>query len=423
MMKRVVIAGCVLLAAIVCSMAVFLPGRGLSNVEKEAQHVLRVALWDYDTVSYDRRIIQAFEAQNPDITVEVTSYSPTYYDFSLEALLASDEQIDVIYANQLPQFAWLCREGYLLPLDDFIEQDGLDLSCYSDIDVLREAEGGTVMGLPYRQDKFLLYYNKDLFDQAGLPYPSASPSWEEVCNLAQQLSNRLEGKYGIYFSALPEHLIPQSLDQPFDYMTGDFAVLEEGLERYLMLAETGLTPSFTDLDRMDPAQRLFETGAFGMFLNGSWYLSFLAEDTEVGVCDFRWGVAARPGSAAGAAENPMMLTPVCIHSETTEPEAAWRFLRFVCGTEGAKILADEMVLPAYHTEETDAQLAARAQDFGIDDALVLNGFDPPEAPPTAQQREIREAIYARYQRVLLGLDTIDTFLLSATQLRSEIYGS
>src|SRR5699024_10084933 len=134
------------------------------------------------------------------------------------------------------------------------------------------------------------------FLPAGLPYPSASPSWEEVCNLAQQLSNRLEGKYGIYFSALPEHLIPQSLDQPFDYMTGDFAVLEEGLERYLMLAETGLTPSFTDLDRMDPAQRLFETGAFGMFLNGSWYLSFLAEDTEVGVCDFRWGVAARPGS-------------------------------------------------------------------------------------------------------------------------------
>ena len=185
MMKKVIVAGCVLLAAVVCSMAFFLPGRGLPDGEQEAQHVLRVVLWDYDTVSYDRRIIQAFEAQNPDITVEVTSYSPTYYDFSLEALLASDEQIDVIYANQLPQFAWLCQEEYLLPLDDFITQDGLDLSCYSDTEVLREPDSGAVMGLPYRQDKFLLYYNKDLFDQAGLPYPSSSPSWEEVCDLAQ----------------------------------------------------------------------------------------------------------------------------------------------------------------------------------------------------------------------------------------------
>lgn len=99
MMKKVIVAGCVLLAAVVCSMAFFLPGRGLPDGEQEAQHVLRVVLWDYDTVSYDRRIIQAFEAQNPDITVEVTSYSPTYYDFSLEALLASDEQIDVIYGQ------------------------------------------------------------------------------------------------------------------------------------------------------------------------------------------------------------------------------------------------------------------------------------------------------------------------------------
>lgn len=423
MMKKVIVAGCVLLAAVVCSMAFFLPGRGLPDGEQEAQHVLRVVLWDYDTVSYDRRIIQAFEAQNPDITVEVTSYSPTYYDFSLEALLASDEQIDVIYANQLPQFAWLCQEEYLLPLDDFITQDGLDLSCYSDTEVLREPDSGAVMGLPYRQDKFLLYYNKDLFDQAGLPYPSSSPSWEEVCDLAQQLSDRLEGKYGIYFSALPEHLIPQSLDQPFDYMKGDFSALEEGLAQYQTLEETGAAPPFSDLDRMDPAQRLFETGAFGMFLNGSWYLNFLAEDTEAGVCDFRWGVTARPGSTAGAAENPMMLTPICIHSETTEPEAAWRFLRFVCGMEGAEILADEMVLPAYHSGETDAQLAARARNFGIDETLVLDDFDPPETPPTAQEREIREAVYARYKRILLGLDGIDTFCTDADQARKQAIGA
>ena len=60
-------------------------------------------------------------------------------------------------------------------------------------------------------------------------------------------------------------------------MKGDFSALEEGLAQYQTLEETGAAPPFSDLDRMDPAQRLFETGAFGMFLNGSWYLNFLAE--------------------------------------------------------------------------------------------------------------------------------------------------
>lgn len=421
MKKGYFTAACALLAVLTCLLAAtHLLRQGSSTEAESTQHVLRVALWDYDTVQYDRRLIQAFEEQNPDIMVEVTSYSPTYYDFSLEALLDSDEQIDVVYANQIPQLASLYRKGCLMPLDDLIERDGVDLSCYSGLDRLRDPATGQLMGLPYRQDKFLLYYNQDLFDQAGLPYPSDKPTWEEVCTLAQQLSARLEGVYGIYLSALPEQLIPQSLDEPFDYIAGDPAALSEGLERYLLLSNAGAAPRFTDLNQMDPAQRLFETGVYGMFLNGSWYLNFLSGDTEQGICAFRWGVAERPASSAGAAENPMMLTPVCIHSETTELEAAWRFLRFVCGVQGAEILVEEMVLPAYHAADIDAQLAARARDFGIDESLVLDGFDPPEAPPSTQEGEVRQAVYALYNRALLGLDPPGDFAAAAAQARENI---
>lgn len=418
-MRKYRIAVVVLLGVVLGGLAVLLCTRGMSAENEPETHVLRVVLWDYDTVNYDRRIIEAFEAQNPDITVEVTSYSPTSYDFSLRALLASDEQIDIIYANQLPQFAWLCQEGYLLPLDTFIQRDGMDLSCYSNMDVLRMPETGEVMGLPYRQDKFLLYYNMDLFDQAGLDYPSDKPTWEEVCALAQQLSAGQQGTYGIYLSALPEHLIPQSLDASFDYTAGDLETLAEGLERYTMLAECGAAPRFSDLDRTDPAQRLFETGEYGMFLNGSWYLNFLAEDTEAERCSFRWGVVERPAVAAGAAQNPMMLTPVCIYRDTTEPEAAWRFLRFVCGEDGANILAEQMVLPAYHSPQTDAQVASRAQHFGIDADLLLDGFDAPEALPAAQERKVRQAVYDIYEQVLLGLEEIDGFLPQAKQARAD----
>lgn len=417
--RRVLAA--VLLLAAVCAAAVLLWPDTTADRQDEGQRtVLRVVLWDYDTVEYDRKLVEAFERANPDIDVEVTSYSPTYYDYSLEALLESGEPVDVIYANQLPQYAWLAQNDYLLPLDDWIERDGVDLSCYAGVDVLR-VDGG-IMGLPYRQDKFLLYYNKDLFDAAGLPYPSASPTWDEVCALAQQFSAALPDIWGIFLSAMPDHLIPQSLDSGADAVHADPAALVKGLERYRQLAADGVAPPFASLDNADPAQRLFETGDYGMFLNGSWYLNFLAADTLDGTCGFRWGVTARPGSAAGAAQNPMMLTPVCIHRDTEEPEAAWRFVRFVSGAEGAGILAEELVLTAYHDAQTDAVLTARAQALGIEDALVLDGFDAPAALPDAQARSLRAELSALYERALIGLDSVEEFALAAQQARAQAGG-
>lgn len=409
-----------LLLAVLCAAAVGLwPDTAEDSPEGQQRTVLRVVLWDYDTVGYDRRLIEAFEQANPDIDVAVTSYSPTYYDYSLEALLESGEQVDVIYANQLPQYAWLAQNGYLLPLDTWIERDGLDLSCYAGVDVLRADGDGGIMGLPYRQDKFLLYYNKDLFDAAGLPYPSSSPTWDEVCTLAQQLNTQIPDIWGIFLSAMPDHLIPQSLDSGADAVHAEPAALLQGLERYRQLAADGAAPPFASLDNADPAQRLFETGRYGMFLNGSWYLNFLAADTLDGTCGFRWGVTARPGSAAGAAQNPMMLTPVCIHRDTASPEAAWRFVRFVCGAEGAGILADELVLPAYHDAQTDAVLAARARALGIDEVLVLEGFDAPAPLPDARERALRNTLGGLYGRALLGLDSVEGFPMAVQQARAQ----
>lgn len=415
---RRVLAAVLLLAAVSAAAVLLWPDAAEQSAGPQ-RTVLRVVLWDYDTVGYDRRLVEAFEQANPDIDVEVTSYSPTYYDYSLEALLESGEQIDVIYANQLPQYAWLAQNGYLLPLDDWIEREGLDLSCYAGAQVLRAGEDGEIMGLPYRQDKFLLYYNKDLFDAAGLPYPTASPTWDEVGTLARQLSAQLPDIWGIFLSAMPDHLISQSLESGADAAQADPTALVQGLERYRQLAADGAAPPFASLDNADPAQRLFETGGYGMFLNGSWYLNFLAADTLDGTCGFRWGVTARPGSAAGAAQNPMMLTPVCIHRDTAAPEAAWRFVRFVSGAEGAGILAEELVLPAYHDAQTDAVLAARAQALGIDAALVLEGFDAPAALPDAQARSLCAELGALYDRALLGLDSVQTFAVAAQQARMQ----
>ena len=64
-------------------------------------HTIRVALWDYDAVDYDRKVIEQFETEHPDIRVEIISSPPAYYNDSLEAMLDSGERVDVIFVNQL----------------------------------------------------------------------------------------------------------------------------------------------------------------------------------------------------------------------------------------------------------------------------------------------------------------------------------
>lgn len=64
-------------------------------------------------------------------------------------------------------------------------------------------------------------------------------------------------------------------------------------------------------------------------------------------------------------------------------------------------------------------MASRAQHFGIDADLLLDGFDAPEALPAAQERKIRQAVYDIYEQVLLGLEEIDGFLPQAEQARAD----
>lgn len=56
---------------------------------QEEPHVLRVCLWDYDVVSYDRKLIAAFEESHPHIQVEVVAFNSYYYNKTLESMLES----------------------------------------------------------------------------------------------------------------------------------------------------------------------------------------------------------------------------------------------------------------------------------------------------------------------------------------------
>lgn len=399
----------------------------LHTVEQEKTqeiHTLRVSLWDYDTVSYDRKVIEQFEKEHPDIHIEIISSAPAYYHDSLTAMLDSGERLDVIFVNQLQQLSTLIEKEVALPLDDFVARDQIDLSVYPDIDVLRSPDTGALLGLPYRKDKFVLYFNKDLFDLAQLPYPTEGMTWQDFQQTAAQLTERLkpidEEYCGAYFLKKEMHLAYFLQSKPLAWDTDDFALLRPGLSLLLQMQEDGSIPPFTRAAMAQDSQRLFEQGNYAMFVHGSWYMNFLKMDEEEGNVAFDWGVVERPvWSDTQPNQNDAWITPVIIHRDSTEVEAAWTFVKYICGEAGARSLAEELILPAYQSEETDRILWDQLQERGIE-KHVFTTFSDPVAPMSKQQQAIADAVYTQYGRALLSLDTIEQSMTQMEQARQAL---
>ena len=392
--------------------------------DDQTVHTLRVALWDYGTVSYDRRMIEQFTQEYPNIQVEVVSCSPEYYDSSLESMLDSGDRLDVIFVNQLPQLAKLIARDIALPLDDYAERDVIDLDVYPDTDVLRDPNTGALMGLPYRQDKFVLYYNKDLFEQSGCTIPENGMTWEEFADLAQTLTERLqkmqENRWGATLILEPKHILYYMSQHAFDWSQDDFQNFAAGLQLWLDMQDSGGIADIVGNQMRLDSQRMFETGRYAMFIQGSWYMNFLHMDAQSGQLDFSWGVIERPvWSEEQPNENDAWITPLIIHRNTTEPEAAWTFLKFVCGKQGAEILTDEWILPAYQDADIRAQLRQNMQAEGIDADIFLEGLSDPRPLPTQQELALSEQIYELYRRVLLGLDTVPEGVEKMEQTRQN----
>lgn len=372
-------------------------------VQSEDESItLRVVLWDYDVVIYDRELIENFEKDHPDIKIDVISYPPTYYNSSLTALLDSGETVDVIYVNQLDQLSQITDRNLAMPLDSYIRRDGVPTEHYPGLDVLR-GKDGELLALPYRRDKFLLYYNKDLLDMAGVEYPADTMSWIDFMQYTGEVSENLwSGQFAACFLLNETQILQYMRDRSWSGSKENIQLLQDGMELLRTMQRKKYILPFSVCESYSASQRMFETGNYGLFVHGTWYLNYLQNDRNR--FHFAWGVAEKPNWRTDQPYNAMMLTPICINRNTQHPEAAWTFVQYLCGKQAAT-LAENLVLPAYEDESIRDILTRKLTEYGIDPALVLDGYDAPETALTPEQSRYMKQIYQYYREALLELCT------------------
>ena len=133
----------------------------------------------------------------PKIKVKLTvSDWDTYWD-KLQASLAGGNAPDVFVMDG-PLFPDYQTRDQLLDLTPLIARDGFDTSALADLGVKDfTAADGHIYGLPRDLSTIALYYNKTMFDAAGIPYPDGTWNWDKLVEVAQKLTTTTGGGHSV----------------------------------------------------------------------------------------------------------------------------------------------------------------------------------------------------------------------------------
>lgn len=291
--------------------------------------------------------IASFESQNEYIKVEYTpGLSGTEYTAKLMTMFAGNAAPDVFFCGDSDYRTFAGKDVLMditdnfdatFPLDDFID------SCQTIMSI-----DNKIYGISSCVVSPILYYNKTMFDNANLAYPSSDPAeamtWDEFRELAKKLTIKngdTVEQYGVY--GMETWMIVDFIySNGGTYFNEDFTKCtindEKAAEALTSIRDIrtvdGSAPDATTLENVGmSAAQMLQTGKVAMLVDGSWALQQLA------TLDFEVGMAPLPKFEKAITTGSAHLHT--IWAETPYPEQSWEFLKFLSGYDyqGALVAA------------------------------------------------------------------------------------
>jgi multiple sugar transport system substrate-binding protein len=328
------------------------------------------SIWgDPQEIKNQQAIVDAFHATTPKITVKVTVSDWEPYWDKLQTSIAGGDAPDV-FAMDGPLFPDYQTRDVLLDLKPYIDRDGYDLGQLADQAVTDFTTPDGQFGLPRDLNVVALYYNKKMFDAAGIPYPDDTWDWAKLTEVAKKLTLKgADGKtkqWGFYTESTDmenywSELVWQnggdiiSADHKTSLVASDQAAggiqfLQDLIWKDKVMPDAAITDALGDA---------FEQGQAALESNGSW---LVATHLAAGI-DF--GIAPLPKGPAGQATsiNP---TGAVIYKGTKNPDAAWEFVKYLASPAAqTKLMELRASLPA------NKEVLAGPYSASFDGAKVL----------------------------------------------------
>ncbi len=397
---------------------------------------LTLAGWSLASTPEFQTIADAYSAENPDVTVEVVEYpAGNDYDTALVADLAAGTAPDVYIIKNLKNYLTFQTGNQLLDISDV----AADLDPATGGLEHYEVEDGGTYAVPYRQDSWVLFYNQDLFEQAGVAVPDGSWTWDDYAQAARDLTAAFtaEGSSAVgtyqhnWQSTLQGFALAQAPGA--DLFGGDYSWLAPYYERSLALQEEGAQTDYGTITTNSLTyQAQFGTQQAAMLPMGTWYAATLITQQESGEADdFAWGVAPIPqhdSSTTGTDATPVTFgdpTGMGINPaiDDAKVEAAKDFVRFAVGEGGAQALAEIGITPALLNDAVlDAYLGLEGMPTDELSRFAFQEHDTkPENPVAPETAAVQNILNDAHSAIMSGSVSVEDGLAEAeNRVASEV---
>jgi len=366
-----------------------------------------------DQTKGTEKMVEAFEKSHPNIDIkfkEMPNDSGQQHDAYITALNAKSAEIDV-FDMDVVWPAEFAQADYVMPLDRFIQQDGIDLNEYNQGALAAAQFNGKQWAMPKFIDAGLLYYRTDLVKEEEVP-----KTWDELIAAAKEKKGEGGTKFGYVMQAKQyEGLVCNAIEFVAAY-GGKFinekneVVINspeaiKGLKKLVEVATSDFVPgnvtTFTEVE----SDQAFVEGQTP-FLRNWPYEYASANDKDKSKVAGKVAIAPLPKGDAGSAA-ALGGWMAGINKYSKHPKEAWEFLKFMAGAEGQKIDAiygghAPTITKLFEDQEIlDANPSFADKNF----QEGLNAAVP--RPVAANYQEISEIIQIHVSKAIAGEETVE----------------
>ncbi|WBQ08348.1 ABC transporter substrate-binding protein [Kribbella sp. CA-293567] len=386
-------------------------GGGSPEPAADGRQTIKLALWNYATTPEFKAIIDGFEQANPGIDVQPVDILADDYAEKVTTMLAGGDSTDVLTMKNVIDYSRFGTRGQLVPLTD--EAKKLDPAKYSGLDAYDL--DGKYFALPYRQDFWVLYYNKALLEQAGVAESKLhNLSWDGYAELAKSLTKGSGGGkvYGAYQHTWRSVVQATAAAQTgSDLLGGDYGFFKDQYKLTLDLQQHGaLMPWATASSQKVTYNTMFSTGKAVLMPMGTWYASTLLADTKAGKTKVEWGVAPLPQRATdGKVTTFGSPTAFAVNKNSKNADAAKKFVEWAASEAGATAVAQAGVTPALQSQkilDTYFALPGVPQD-----EVAKKAFKPDqvalEMPVSDKSSDVDQLLTEEHELVMTGEKSLD----------------
>lgn len=360
-------------------------------------------------------IVDAFEEQNENITVEVKTLPYADYFTALQTDIAGGTVADV-FDIEFANYASYQSNGVFAPLE------GVDTSVYQSSLAEAYATDGTQYALPSSFSNVVLFYNADLFDDAGLDYPTDEWTWADEKAAAEKLTDADAGIWGDYQPITYNEYYKAVAQAGGQFLNADGTPgfnSPEGIAAAKWLVEksgTVMPTAEQGAGTPDFDTNLFADGKLAMWHTGIWMFGGLAD------ADFTWDIVVEPGDTQHASAT--FSNAVGVSAKSENKEAATKFAEFLTSSEttvntrleaGWELppVADEQALSAY------LELTPPANRQAVFDSLDEVALAPSIGDG---QTEMQDIVTEELTEAAAGRKSVEEALASAQERVTPLLG-